>query len=108
MKPLKLKTKSSKLKTKIKKGPKKWWRRTGGEGEVDVRLTLTKGRFVLKKPTDDDFGEEKVMKVLAGRRKVGDCFDGYDWNLRLEGKDKTGVKMENLMGMTDFFAFPSI
>ena len=45
---------------------------------MDVRLTLTKGRFVLKKPTDDDFGEEKVMKVLAGRRKVGDCFDGYD------------------------------
>jgi len=27
---------------------------------------------------DDDFGEEKVMKGLAGRRKVGDCFDGYD------------------------------
>jgi len=27
---------------------------------------------------DDDFGEEKVMKVLVGRRKVRDCFDGYD------------------------------
>jgi len=28
---------------------------------------------------DDDFGEEKVVKVLAGGRKViGDCFDGYD------------------------------
>jgi len=27
---------------------------------------------------DDDFEEEKVMKVLAGRRKVRDCFNGYD------------------------------
>jgi len=34
------------------------------------------------------------MKVLAKRRKVDDCFGGYDWNLRMEGKDKTWVKME--------------
>jgi len=27
---------------------------------------------------DDDFGEGKVIKVLAGRRKVRDCFDRYD------------------------------
>jgi len=27
---------------------------------------------------DDDFGEEKVIKVLVGRKKVRDCFDRYD------------------------------
>jgi len=52
-KSLKLKTKPSKLKRKIKKGPKKWWKRTEGEGEMDVRLTLTKDRFLLRKSTVD-------------------------------------------------------
>jgi len=54
----------------------------------------------LKDPTliggdDDDFEEVKMVKVLAGKRKVMDVFDvEKKCNLRMEGKGKRGVKLE--------------
>jgi len=35
-----------------------------------------------------------ISIVTKYSNQPGDCFDGYDWNLMVEGKDKTRVKME--------------
>jgi len=62
---------------------------------MDVRLTLTKDCFVLQKPNVDRqrwrwFWRGEGDECFSGKENGRDCFDGYDWNLRVEGKDSRG------------------